>query len=86
MEYLKDLGIVCLAIGGVSIVFKFLLNAFSEHLKRLEAGWEVQSGRMVDAWERVAKEVAELRHDIHVLQGIHNRLDGIEKRLTGGGI
>jgi hypothetical protein len=53
MDHLHDFGLVAIAIGGVGILFKFLLDAFAKHLERLETSWRVEADRVYNKVEAV---------------------------------
>lgn len=56
MEYLKDLSLICIPIAGVSLLFKFFLDAISHRLDRLETSWQTQTDRLVGRIESLDKK------------------------------
>ena len=83
-QYLFQGFLVVLGVGGISIMFKWLLSQLSNHVDRLERQWEKYTDKLTDAMSVVHKDVNEIRKDLqeHILDEEYKRAQHTE-RLSG---
>lgn len=64
-QYLFQGFLVVLGVGGITIMFKWLLSQLSNHVDRLERQWEKYTDKLTDAMSVVHKDVNEIRNELH---------------------
>lgn len=76
--------LVTLAVGGIALIFKWLLGELSRHVDRLEKQWEKYTDRLTEAMKQVHQDVGSIRSELrsHIIDEEEKR-SGHTERLSG---
>lgn len=83
MEFVHNLGLIAVVLGGVSLIFKFMLDAFAKHLERIESVWKAQTNEIHQEVKAVRKELRQhIQEEDNCMENVRIELAGLRAGLS----